>query len=427
MTSTGSAPFAGNPVLPLTLALLPICALLANRGTVLLLALSFLAALWSFFRSRRLLLPAMTMAWAGLAALLLWGLVSFWWEYTHGLAVAKFVQLTGLIVGFSLVLGSVRGTDESYRRRLLAWTSAGIVAATLMVLVDWQADMAILRAIQRWTSHEIPTSSLALYKTGTTITAISAIICAAGWWARHRRGLAVGLYVLALAAAQLSDSLAAKLALIVALAVFVGFTIARRPIIVAIAVALALAFLAPIAASHLPTSRQVVEWAPLPNSALHRLLIWRFAGSRIDERPILGWGLDASREIPGGEENELMWSRVGEPFGQQRMPLHPHSAFVQIWLETGAVGACFGLFAMLSMLVATNRHRPDNQRILVSALVGMTVIAAISYGLWQSWWLACVFLNICLATTALVPARDIAPVPARDDHKPAIRSNSTAA
>ena len=36
------------------------------------------------------------------------------------------------------------------------------------------------------------------------------------------------------------------------------------------------------------------------DSAGHRLEIWHFAGQRIAERPLLGWGLDASRAIPGG-------------------------------------------------------------------------------------------------------------------------------
>ena len=69
----------------------------------------------------------------------------------------------------------------------------------------------------------------------------------------------------------------------------------------------------------------------------HRLLIWDFAGKRIAERPLLGWGLDASRAIPGGKE-------LIRP-DQKRLPLHPHDAALQVWLELGLPGAV--LFALL--------------------------------------------------------------------------------
>ena len=72
-------------------------------------------------------------------------------------------------------------------------------------------------------------------------------------------------------------------------------------------------------------------------SAGHRLLIWRFTGARIAERPWLGWGLDAARAVPGGDVE----ARPGEKF----LPLHPHNAALQTWLELGVPGAMlFALF-----------------------------------------------------------------------------------
>ena len=69
-------------------------------------------------------------------------------------------------------------------------------------------------------------------------------------------------------------------------------------------------------------------------SAGHRLLIWSFTGDRIAERPLTGWGLDASRAIPGGRDP----IRPGEAW----MPLHPHNAALQLWLELGAPGGRTG-------------------------------------------------------------------------------------
>src|SRR5207302_8324015 len=66
-------------------------------------------------------------------------------------------------------------------------------------------------------------------------------------------------------------------------------------------------------------------------SAGHRLLIWSFTGEHIAERPLLGWGLDSSRAIPGGN-SEI------RP-GQNWLSLHPHDAALQVWLELGMPGA----------------------------------------------------------------------------------------
>ena len=49
--------------------------------------------------------------------------------------------------------------------------------------------------------------------------------------------------------------------------------------------------------------------------------IWRFVSGEVLSHPLIGWGMDASR----------MWPNL--------IPLHPHNAALQVWLELGAVGA----------------------------------------------------------------------------------------
>ena len=81
--------------------------------------------------------------------------------------------------------------------------------------------------------------------------------------------------------------------------------------------------------AHMPAVFDAVDG--FKDSAGHRLLIWSFVGTRISERPALGWGLDSSRAIPGGKYEIRP--------GQARLPLHPHNAALQIWLELGGIGA----------------------------------------------------------------------------------------
>src|SRR6185436_143672 len=103
---------------------------------------------------------------------------------------------------------------------------------------------------------------------------------------------------------------------------------------------LAIAFVAfaPVLDEMVPFDRLMPEVAGLRSSVAHRLCIWQFVGARIAEKPLLGWGLDSSRSIPGGEVE-----CVDEG---PSISLHPHDAALQVWLELGIVGA-FALAAVI--------------------------------------------------------------------------------
>ena len=73
----------------------------------------------------------------------------------------------------------------------------------------------------------------------------------------------------------------------------------------------------------------------LPLSGMNRLITWKFTSQKILERPLLGWGLRASRILPGGgEKYDIV--RVRENGSHEVIsrdffiPLHPHNQFLQI-------------------------------------------------------------------------------------------------
>jgi O-antigen ligase len=144
------------------------------------------------------------------------------------------------------------------------------------------------------------------------------------------------------------------------------------------------------------------DLSPLPASAAHRVLIWDFVLHRVAERPILGWGMEASRAVPEGTamftaatldrfglESEAERARFLQPF-VQRLPLHPHNAPLQIWLELGLVGAAIaaGLVAAVMRAVGRGSIAPAALGAAVSGLV----TALLSFGVWQPWWIASLVL-----------------------------------
>jgi O-antigen ligase len=123
-------------------------------------------------------------------------------------------------------------------------------------------------------------------------------------------------------------------------------------------------------------------------SIYHRAAIWQFVGLRIADKPVLGWGMHASRTMPGGHDT------IGG--SAEKIPLHPHNAPLQIWLELGGIGAAL-MAALLGFLAINCNGPPLRRAVLGATLVTAVVIASLSYGIWQGWWFATLWLLAALA------------------------------
>jgi O-antigen ligase len=121
-------------------------------------------------------------------------------------------------------------------------------------------------------------------------------------------------------------------------------------------------------------------------SISHRLQIWRFVADAVAERPVAGWGLNASRDLPGGIDEVSP--------GARRLPLHPHNGMLQWWLELGAVGAALGTgLVVLTILGAGRLGTAGPVRAgALAATAGAIVVALTGYGIWQAWWMAVLWL-----------------------------------
>jgi O-antigen ligase len=133
---------------------------------------------------------------------------------------------------------------------------------------------------------------------------------------------------------------------------------------------------------------KLAESTHYAGSITHRFLIWRFALEKINQHNVMGLGLDTSRNLPGGHTN------LGE--GRELMPLHPHNALLQIWLELGIPGLIIFAAGIWACYTA---GQPGNQTILMQSarattLVIILVIMASTFGAWQSWWNSTVIIAI---------------------------------
>lgn len=111
--------------------------------------------------------------------------------------------------------------------------------------------------------------------------------------------------------------------------------------------------------------------AAAPQSWADRIGYWGNAANWAAADPVLGWGLDASRMFSPG------------------IRLHPHDAALQIWMELGMVGALAAAIVWGMTFARMSRVRPGLiAGAQAAAAAAYFVIGAVSFGVWQEWWLA---------------------------------------
>ena len=138
-------------------------------------------------------------------------------------------------------------------------------------------------------------------------------------------------------------------------------------------------------------------------SLLHRLHIWSYVAERITDHPFRGWGLDASRWFEAG--HVTVQSSMTAALTVDLLPLHPHNGILQIWLELGLPGVMLLIAIVALLTLGIERYSVSRAALASVAAVIATygVFAGVSFGIWQSWWLATAWL---VAAFALILAGD---------------------
>jgi O-antigen ligase len=341
-----------------------------------------------------LLPPAFAVPMALLVALLTWGGVSALWSIDPLRSLEQAARLTGL---FAVALAMAAAADFVHTpRRLASLLLAGFVIAIIMAAVDLATHGAVSKPFSTrvyqpaWLNQVSVAFAILLLPT-------SAALIACG----HRLvgplfGLVAAVTILALAGTAAKMALAAGLPFAL-LCYYQRVRVARIAAVLSVIVVVT----APLTFARLDRVSDFVQTADAVKlSAGHRLLIWSFVGDRIAEHPLRGWGLDSSRAIPGGTDP----IRPNETW----LPLHPHNAPLQLWLELGVPGAV--IFALLAGWLWLSLGGAGWPRRYAAAACGSLATACVAsvatYGIWQEWWQGTLAFSLFMT---LVMARVAAP------------------
>jgi exopolysaccharide production protein ExoQ len=289
------------------------------------------------------------------------------------------------------------GVDE--RRSIGRALRIGILLALLLLSVERFANAPLTRLWLGISSDQY--LALARFDRGITVLVLAL------WPAifamerpRHRGFLAIAV----MATTVIMSSATAMLAGLLGIGIYAAARFAPRCVAGAmIAGMLALAVAIPLATPSYDTVvalHQNDTW--IKPSGIHRLLIWRFGADRVAERPLLGWGMDASREIPGGKTDfNTMLPALHYGDRIEAMPLHPHDAALQWQLELGLPGLVLGLGIVIWTLWQIGwraRLAPDRRAGALALAAAALAIGMLSFGIWQSWWLSTLWLTAALFT-----------------------------
>ncbi len=212
-----------------------------------------------------------------------------------------------------------------------------------------------------------------------------------------------GICLLGIIAASHHQS--SQVAIAASALVFAAALVSSRLVRYGLATGLCLVLVVVVPLAKVPMSQgwHLAPW--LFQSARERVVIWNYVATKTLERPIIGIGADASPTIKRKPQSRWLVETSGRTINVQNVR-HPHNAYLQVWYESGAIGAILMALlgiAGLSAIARLNRIKPH--RLGLPALYAhATVILALpafSYSLWQPWLQAAMLLSIIIAAIAL--------------------------
>ncbi len=284
-----------------------------------------------------------------------------------------------------------RATPQGLRRAMIL-LMAGVSALATLIIVEAVTGAALYQAIRQAIGDPIrPDLAVRNVAQGVFVLAVlwapaALVAVRVGWW---QLAVLMAAGIVAGAAGLGADAplIALALASAAGVAVYCWPKFAPR----GLAVAAAVFFLAtPLVVWGLRAQGAYGQLQDLVSlSWSMRMDYWSYAVDWISDKPLRGWGLDASRMFGPG------------------IRLHPHDAALQIWLELGVIGAAAATVFWVAIFHRLERPKSDFGAVAgAAAAISYLTFAAVSFGVWQEWWLALGALAVVASAAAQrLPAR----------------------
>lgn len=327
------------------------------------------------------------------------------WSFDPISAIGAVVLILLLVGVLHLVLNLMPELDTPPLRAMAVGALAGLAATSMFLCVEIFSD----QSVRRFLMHVVPTLQPSAHHMGMAegqpallsphlpnhnITVLALMFWPAALLARALRLLRAYRYAAAIAVALVvatvfaSEHTSSKVALIGGGVAFVLFRLRpglAMPLMVAGWVGANL-LVVPAVTFLYSAEAYRAEW--LPESARHRIVIWRYTSEQIPKAPILGAGISAARAMSRAEAENIEARRVPGTDIHLSTSVHSHNAYLQIWYEAGAAGALILLAVGLLILRALTAAPPRTQPYLAAAFAACALMVAFAYSIWAPWYVA---------------------------------------
>ncbi len=394
---TGALGWGVDHWLPIAVfAALPTVGLVAGpsySSFVFALALIRLAREWQLRRG----VPPIDPTFAGIASgfvILCWA--SAGWSIVPHQTVVAAASETGI-----LLVSAVFVSNTALGERTAEMTLRVVVIACVLGAASASADMLLHEPLQSFLVSRPPVAATTKYNRGLDYLVLIAwpALAYVVW---RRRWVPAALLALTVAfVVGLGRSEAGQAALAVGTVVLLAAFAWPRFVLICLGGGSVLFAAALPWGLHALAEHRVTFAQYLKMSGMHRLEIWDYMTNRVFERPLTGWGLSSSKFVPIRPEELSHYVFV------TTKGIYPHNQWLQLWLETGVLGALAGVILVLVVLGRVRRVPPRLYPFACAGFASAFTVACVNFSITtDSWWAALAASGFLFAVVSQMMMRE---------------------
>ncbi|HEY7549326.1 MAG TPA: O-antigen ligase family protein [Hyphomicrobiaceae bacterium] len=393
-------------------------------ATVLLPACMIAPLVWYGAAGRRLSLYPPTLVTSALGVAAVYLLVNAFWSLSPADAARTVILVFLMVATLHVVLTALPDLEEPPLHAMAVGALAGVAAGGALLCFEVLSDQLLRRllihllpALQPPPQHVAMEAGhlagLAPYLPNYNVSVLTLMFWPAALMAsrlgllRTRKhlalaGLAASVVIVTVFASEHATSQMAFAGAGLTFLLFRTRPKLAMPLVIAGWVAANL-LVVPVVSVLYSAHAYNAHW--LPDSARHRVVIWGYTSGLISKAPVFGAGISTGRALQ--EAADAVETPVVPGTRYRLAPgVHSHNAYLQVWYETGAVGAIILLGLGLIVLRALSGFPAPTQPYLVATFAASALAVATAFAIWAPWFIASLAMTAIFAGLgAAVPER----------------------
>lgn len=328
------------------------------------------------------------------------GFVSVLWSVSPSDSLEDIAKIAAILILGAGFISICKGVDIRNLAPYVVLFPVSVVVAALLICIELHFDMPLYRIVRDIPLHQ-QTNTAEMNRGIICIVILSFISLG---FLKHlpchqinrKKFLELVMFASIITMLLSSQSQSGQLAFILGLLFYASHPFRYRTIqYAAFAMIISALFLTPMICeflySLLVQGGQDIPWLK-DAYAGNRVEIWQFVMNYALQSPLYGHGLEATKYVEHFDHMHI--------HHRANSVLHPHNFAVQIWMEFGVLGTILYSLLFILLLKIFLHMNHEVRRFVAPAVIQFMLVFAVSYGMWQSWWLG--FLVFCIGVLLLL-------------------------